>query len=196
VVQEIERVLEAPVILVGRYEANRTVTVIASLNAAADVVNLTWGVMFVGTMESEPLPADLEARLQEFAELVAISISNAESRDRRGRLADQQAALRRVATLAARGAGLDEIFAAVAEEVARVADVSGVRFVRYETGGESIIVASFNDRSFPVAQAMESRAPEYRSADPRDRTCRASRRRLRARGTDRRWLRWPAGALG
>jgi len=213
VVQEIERVLEAPVILLGRYEANRSVTAIAALNATADAVNLThfsvgsgwrldgpsvaatvldtggpariddysalpatiaagirgtamrsglgvpivvdrsvWGVIFVGTTESEPLPDDLEARLQEFAELVAISVSNAESRDRRGRLADQQAALRRVATLAAQGAGLDEIFGAVAEEIARVADVSGVRFVRYETGGESVVVASFNDTSFPVGK--------------------------------------------
>jgi GAF domain-containing protein len=118
-----------------------------------------WGVIFVGTMESEPLPDDLEARLQEFAELVAISVSNAESRDRRGRLADQQAALRRVATLAAQGAGLDEIFAAVAEEVARIGDVSGVRFVRYETGGESVVVASFNDTSFPVGERWRAERP-------------------------------------
>jgi GAF domain-containing protein len=103
-------------------------------------------------MESEPLPADLEARLQEFAELVAISVSNAESRDGRGRLADQQAGLGRVATLAAQGAGLDEIIGAVAAELARVADVSGVRFVRYETGGESVVVASFNDPSFPMGK--------------------------------------------
>ena len=53
----------------------------------------------------EPLPADTEARLTDFTELVATAIANAESRDALARLADEQAALRRVATLVASGGG-------------------------------------------------------------------------------------------
>jgi signal transduction histidine kinase len=109
-----------------------------------------WGVIIVGTLESEPLPVGLEARLRDFTELVAIAISNAESRDRRGQLTDQQVALRRVATLAAEGATLDEIFSSIAKEVAGVADVSAVTVVRFERDGQSVVVASFHDPGFPV----------------------------------------------
>jgi hypothetical protein len=45
-----------------------------------------------------------EARLASFTELLATAIANAESRAGLARLAEEQAALRRVATLVARGA--------------------------------------------------------------------------------------------
>jgi uncharacterized protein YoaH (UPF0181 family) len=40
-------------------------------------------------------------------------------------LAEEQAALRRVATLVARGVGPNEFFAAVAEEIGRVISIDG-----------------------------------------------------------------------
>ena len=61
-----------------------------------------------------------EARLTDFTELVATAIANAESRAALARLADEQAALRRVATLVAHGAQPEAIFEAVAEEVGRL----------------------------------------------------------------------------
>jgi hypothetical protein len=48
---------------------------------------------------------------------------NAESRAGLARLAEEQAALRRVATLVARGTPPGEVFAAVAEEVGRLLPV-------------------------------------------------------------------------
>ena len=39
-----------------------------------------WGVMVVGSMKEQPLPADTEARIADFTELVATAISNAEAR--------------------------------------------------------------------------------------------------------------------
>ena len=39
-----------------------------------------WGVMAVGSMKEQPLPADTEARIADFTELVATAISNAEAR--------------------------------------------------------------------------------------------------------------------
>ena len=39
-----------------------------------------WGVMAVGTRETEPLPADFEDRLAKFTELLATAIANAEGR--------------------------------------------------------------------------------------------------------------------
>ena len=63
-----------------------------------------WGAMVVLSPRHEPLPEDTEARLTDFTELVATAIANAESRVAVARLADEQAALRRVATLVAQGA--------------------------------------------------------------------------------------------
>jgi len=62
----------------------------------------------------------MELRLGEFTELVATAIANAESRSELAQLAAEQAALRRVATLVARGTPPEELFAAVAEEVGRL----------------------------------------------------------------------------
>ncbi|WP_051324371.1 sensor histidine kinase [Candidatus Solirubrobacter pratensis] len=118
-----------------------------------------WGALCVGARGNDPPPADVEARLSEFTELVGIAVSNAESRERRRRLADQQAALRRVATLAAEGAAPDELLAAVAEEVARILDVTSVTVVRYEPGREWVVVASLDDPDLPVGSRRPLDAP-------------------------------------
>jgi signal transduction histidine kinase len=79
-----------------------------------------WGVLGVGTSTELPLPPDAEARLASFTELVATAIANAESHAALTRLAEEQAALRRVATLVAQGVPPDEIFSAVSDEVTRL----------------------------------------------------------------------------
>jgi signal transduction histidine kinase len=108
-----------------------------------------WGVMAAGSTLEQLLPADTEARLASFTELVATAIANAESRASLARLAEEQSALRRVATLVARGAAPEEVFAAVAEEVGQLflADLANVS--RYESDGTFTIVASAGNR-FPV----------------------------------------------
>jgi hypothetical protein len=74
------------------------------------------------------LPPDAEARITAFTELVATAISNSEARTQLGQLADEQAALRRVATLVVRGVPASEIFRAVTEEVGKLlqADLAGM----------------------------------------------------------------------
>jgi PAS domain S-box-containing protein len=59
-----------------------------------------------------------------------------------GRLAGEQAALRRVATLVARGVPAAEVFAAVAEEVERLLDAQATAIGRLEPDGTMVIVAS------------------------------------------------------
>jgi hypothetical protein len=73
---------------------------------------------------------ETEARLASFAELLPTAIANAESRVGLTRLAEEQAALRRVATLVARGVPPEELFAAVAEEIVKVLPVRGARIGR------------------------------------------------------------------
>jgi hypothetical protein len=67
-------------------------------------------------------------------------------------IADEQAALRRVATLVARGAAPEEVFTAVAEEVGRLFPVDRASMGRYEPGGASTILAAWGTASehFPV----------------------------------------------
>jgi signal transduction histidine kinase len=58
-----------------------------------------------------------------------------DSRDELRRRADEQAALRRVATLVARGVPASELFDAVAAEVQHLLDADATRLVRYEPDG-------------------------------------------------------------
>jgi len=75
---------------------------------------------------------DTEARLSAFTELAATAISKADANDELRQLAEEQAALRRVATLVAEVAPPDEIFAAVVDEVGTILGLQGIELVRYE----------------------------------------------------------------
>ena len=58
-------------------------------------------------------------------------------------LAEEQAALRRVATLVARGAAPEEVFAAVAEEAGHLLPVDSASMCRYEPDGTLTFVAQW-----------------------------------------------------
>jgi hypothetical protein len=75
----------------------------------------------IATSKATPFAAETESRLQDFTELAATAIANAEV----ARLADEQAALRRVATLVAEGAAHGTVFDAVTAEVSGVLEASG-----------------------------------------------------------------------
>jgi signal transduction histidine kinase len=101
-----------------------------------------WGVMTVGSTELQPqLPIGIEARLSQFTELLAAAVANAESHSGLARLAQEQAGLRRVATLVARGIPQEEVFAAVAEEVVRILGTDSAIMGRYESDGTLTAVA-------------------------------------------------------
>jgi signal transduction histidine kinase len=101
-----------------------------------------WGILAAYSALGQSLPADTEARLASFTELVATSIANAESRAALTRLAEEQAALRRVATLVARGALPEEVFAAVVAEVGHLLGVDVASLGRYEPDGTLTFVAT------------------------------------------------------
>jgi signal transduction histidine kinase len=102
-----------------------------------------WGVMTIYSTPDQPLPADAEARLVSFTELVATAVANAESRAGLTGLAEEQAALRRVATLVARGVPQQELFAAVTEEIGRLLAVEYTYMGRYEPDDMLAFVASW-----------------------------------------------------
>ena len=111
-----------------------------------------WGLILVAYTRDQQLPADTEARLASFTELVATAIANAESRAALARLAEEQAALRRVATLVARGAAPEEVFAAVTDEFARLVPVDVAGMARYEPDGTlpTLPAGAGEWTSFPV----------------------------------------------
>jgi signal transduction histidine kinase len=108
-----------------------------------------WGVMAAGSRREQPMPADTETRLTQFTELLATAVANAESRAALARLANEQAALREVATLVARGARPEEVFAAVANGVGRLLSVDLASVIRYESDDTVTFVASAGAR-FPI----------------------------------------------
>jgi signal transduction histidine kinase len=103
-----------------------------------------WGVMLAGSSLRRAPPPDTEARLASFTDLLATAISNADSRAALTRLAEEQAALRRVATLVAEGAPPGEVFAAVSEEAGRLLQAGQTTMNRYEPDGTATVVASWS----------------------------------------------------
>ena len=108
-----------------------------------------WGAMVTGTSQDEPLPPQTESRLGQFTDLIATAIANAEARSRAGRLAEEQAALRRVATLVAQEAPPGQVFAAVADEVAQLLGVEDTTIFRYEGDWTATVVADRGERDVP-----------------------------------------------
>ena len=101
-----------------------------------------WGAAIIGTTKREPLPPDAEARLGDFSDLVATAIANAQTRADLRVLAEQQAALRRVATLVARGVPPSEVFSAVAGELAHCLGVHDTGLCRFEPDGAATLLAA------------------------------------------------------
>jgi signal transduction histidine kinase len=99
--------------------------------------------MGVAYTHEEPLPADTEARLAGFTELVATAIANAQARVELRGFAEEQAALRRVATLVARAAPPKEVFAAVAGEAGRLLKVDFTVLSRYDPDGAVAVVGGW-----------------------------------------------------
>ena len=117
----------------------------SSVGVPVSAESRLWGCIVVAFsgQELRPLPADTEQRLASFTELVATAIANTESRASLARLAEEQAALRRVATLVAQGVPPEEVFAAVAEEVGRLLSVDLVGMARYDPDATLTYVASW-----------------------------------------------------
>jgi signal transduction histidine kinase len=111
----------------------------------------------ISVASTEPLPEDTDARLPDFTELVATAIANSDARDDLRRLFDEQDALRRVATLVAEGTRVEEVFSAVAREVARVFEVRLVTVCRYESDA-MVVLASFGDPEFAGLDALAREA--------------------------------------
>ena len=100
-----------------------------------------WGALGVTTSQ-RPLPIESEERLQQFADLTAAALANAQARAEQQRLADEQAALRRVAELVAAGGAPESVFATVAEEASALLDDLPITLLRFDDTGTYTVVAA------------------------------------------------------
>jgi signal transduction histidine kinase len=129
-----------------------------------------WGMIAVGSREG-PVPPGAEQRMSEFTDLIATAVANAENRaalesshDELARLVAEQAALRRVATLVARGIDRAEIFAAVSEEVRRLLGADGAGIARFEPEeAYCVVVGSVGDVRVKVPVGTRVRLRGYQA---------------------------------
>jgi signal transduction histidine kinase len=113
----------------------------SAVGAPIAVEGRVWGVMLVARTDGHALPPGTEARLVGFTELLATAIANAEAREALRRVADEQAALRRVATLVAQGVAPTEVFAAVTREVGALLGADATIVMRLDPDGAGTVVA-------------------------------------------------------
>jgi GAF domain-containing protein len=123
----------------------------AGVGVPVNVEGRLWGVMAVGS-RAGPLPPGTEAQLAGFTELAATAIANAQARMELREFAGEQAALRRVAMLVARGAPPEEVLTAVTEEAGRLLGAHSTTMARYDPDDARTVVAAWSstDPTVPV----------------------------------------------
>jgi PAS domain S-box-containing protein len=131
-------------------DAARASGVHAGVAAPIVVDGELWGVIAAGGDRRVPLAPDAEHRLSQFTDLVATAISNTQAREDLHRLADEQAALRRLATLVAEGAEPRQVFDAVCEETGRLFAASSVNLAHFTPDGFNVTIAGWSLRDVHV----------------------------------------------
>jgi hypothetical protein len=97
-----------------------------------------------------------------YRDLMSTSAPPADPRNELHRLAEEQAALRRVATLVASGAPSAEVFSAVAREVAQVLHLPAVGVFRYDSDGLMTVIATWSDRPYVFQPGSAGRSTARR----------------------------------
>ena len=123
---------------------------VATVGVPIVVDGSIWGFMVAAGRPGKPIPAGTEERLARFTELVATAIANSQANEDLAQLADEQAALRRVATLVAEGAAPHHVFDAVRREIARIFNVPLTVLMRFDPDGMATLVATAGGAMGPV----------------------------------------------
>jgi GAF domain-containing protein len=134
-------------------EAAREMGWQSSVGAPITVDGRLWGVLAVISKSERPLPSDTEQRLAAFTELVATAIANSQAHEQLAQLADEQAALRRVATLVAEGATPHRVFDGVRHEVARMFNAPLSVLLRYDANGTATVLATSDGYLGPIGRS-------------------------------------------
>jgi len=157
VAAEAGRLLDADVAVMSRYGPDGAAMVVgewtksdgetplpASTSVPIHIGGRLWGQIRVAAQRPEQLPANTEEWLTGFTELVATAIASAQAQVELRDNAEEQSALRQVATLVARAAAPEEVFDAVAAEIGRLLDVDFTVLSRYEQDDSAEIVGAWS----------------------------------------------------
>ena len=132
----------------GLYAVARKAGLTDAVGVPIVVDGTVWGAVNIGSTKNERFLPDAEERLARFTELVATAVANATMREelaaseaRARKLAEEQASLRRVATLVAEGAAPTEVFDAVIAEVGQLLGAAQIGLARYENEHEISVLA-------------------------------------------------------
>ncbi|MEO3867898.1 DUF4118 domain-containing protein [Nonomuraea sp. B12E4] len=109
----------------------------------------------------ERLRPSLVSLLRASADRAAISHALGRSRDELRQMIEEQGALRRVATLVARGVSPSELFSAVASEMGRILKVETTAIVRYDPDLTMVYVGSWSARGAGFRMPVGSRWPVH-----------------------------------
>ena len=99
-----------------------------------------WGALAVSVTRDLRFAADAEERLGKFAGLVAVAIANAQAREELATLADEQAALSRVAVAVATEERPERLFGLVSEEIGRLFGADAGATVRYVADPDGVMI--------------------------------------------------------
>jgi signal transduction histidine kinase len=114
-----------------------------AVGAPISVEGRLWGVIILVSTREQPLPADTEAWLAGFTELAGTAIASAQAGVELRGFAEEQGALRRVATLVASAAAPEEVFAAVAAEAGRLLRADATILSRYDPDAKATVVGAW-----------------------------------------------------
>src|SRR3954454_11116930 len=122
---------------------------VATVAVPIKVEGRRWGAMII-SMLGQQLPPDTEERLQSFTDLIATALANAEARGEVERLAEEQAALRRVAVLVAQQPSHSEGFTAVTQAVGLLlrADLAALHV--FQSDGTGMTIAGWSGDGGPI----------------------------------------------
>ncbi len=121
---------------------------IKSLVAAPiEVSGALWGAVVVTLTDDDAFADDAEERLVQFGKLVSVALANAQAREDLAALADEQAALSRVAVAVATGELPERLFDAASEEVGRLFGARSAATVRYLPGEWASMIVGGWDRN-------------------------------------------------
>lgn len=118
-------------------------------SAAAPILaeDRLWGVLVAAGRGA--LPPRIEEKLARFAELAGTAIASSQARADVQALADEQAALLRVAELVARGGPSDAVFEAVAAEAQQLLDGQPMTLVRFEPDAALTVISRSDGPTSP-----------------------------------------------
>jgi signal transduction histidine kinase len=117
-----------------------------------------WGAAVAAVAEPGRLPPGSERRLASLTELVGAAIADAQAQADLHRIANEQAALRRVAVLVASSADPAEVFPVVASEVGQLLGADVTSMLRFEPDATATILARVGARDVPL-RPIGSRGP-------------------------------------